>query len=365
MRIGKLTLEGYFNYGNTLQSYALQEFLLRYADAVDTIWHRPDNFLPRTYWQWGWKQPIKWILNWRGFRTDFFDGSIGRESVRQGKIKDFSDRYISVRPRRQDLRAIADEYDFFVVGSDQVWNPCFNRKEEDFLLFAPPEKRISYAASLAYPEIPKEKEKFFYKALSGMKSLSLREREGAMIVEQLTGREAEVHVDPTLLLGVDEWRRVSRVPAWYRGGEYLLTYFLGKRPAVVDTVAKELGLIVVNLLDENVFEHYTTGVDEFLWLVEHASLVYTDSFHGTVFAILFRRPFVICNRLGNKAMSNMTSRIETLLGYFGLEARRGTQENGYRIEAPLEMQYPSIVDDVLTRERMRADKYFQRVLKME
>ena len=97
MKIAKLTLDEYRNYGNTLQSYALQQFLLRYADTVDAIWHSKDNFLPRTYWQGGWKWPIKFALNWHGFRTHFFNGYNGREMVRQGKIKEFSDRYIHVR----------------------------------------------------------------------------------------------------------------------------------------------------------------------------------------------------------------------------------------------------------------------------
>lgn len=364
LRLAKITLDGYFNYGNVLQSYALQQVLLQYADTVETIWHSKDNFLPRTYWRWGWKQPIKLLLNWRGFRSQFFDGHNGREMVRQAKIKEFCERYIHIRHDVEDLRSIADENDFFVVGSDQVWNPHFAGTAAEFLMFAPPEKRISYAASIACPEIPKEKETLYREGLFGMKSLSLREQEGATMVEALTGRKAEVHVDPTLLLEADEWRQVSRVPAWYRGGEYLLTYFLGMRPKVVNAVAKKLNLPVVNLLDENVFEHYTTGVEEFLWLVDHASLVYTDSFHGTVFSILFQRPFVVCDRVGSIVDSKMTARIDTLLGYFGLENRRGSKNNGYRVHAPLSIVYSPSVNKVLTRERKRTNEYFRNVFKL-
>ncbi len=362
MRVAILTLDGYLNYGNILQRYALQMVLLHYASTVDTVWHSKDNFLPRIYWQWSWKQAAKIILNWRGFRTQFFNGHNGREIVRQAKIKEFCDRYVHIRYDVEDLRSIADEYDFFVVGSDQVWNPHGTMSNGKFLSFAPSGKRISYAASIACPEIPKKNETFYREGLSGMKTLSLREHEGATLVEQLIGRKAEVHVDPTLLLGADEWRKVSRVPAWYRGGEYLLTYFLGQRPAVVDKVAKELGLPVVNMLDENVFEHYTTGVDEFLWLIEHASLVYTDSFHGTIFSILFRRPFVVCDRMGSKTTEQMGSRIDTLLGYFGLENRHGTAANGYRITQPLLMPDWAQVESVLMREKSKAMEYLKMAL---
>lgn len=147
----------------------------------------------------------------------------------------------------------------------------------------------------------------------------MREQEGANTVKQFTGRDVPVVVDPTMLLTPDEWRKVSRQPAWYRGEDYILTYFLGNRPnAAIQQVANKSGLPSVNLLDEDVYEHYVTGVDEFIWAIEHASLIYTDSFHGTVFSILFQRPFVVCNRVGEEAVGKMSSRIDTLLSYFGL-----------------------------------------------
>ena len=110
-RIGKITLDGYFNYGNVLQNYALQQMLLHYADSVETIWHEADNFLPRTGVHWTWKDPIKYILNWRNYRQkyikDYLGHTLGMEMVRQGKLKDWSDRYIHTRTGVQDLRTIA------------------------------------------------------------------------------------------------------------------------------------------------------------------------------------------------------------------------------------------------------------------
>ena len=111
MKIGKITLDGYFNYGNLLQNYALQQVLLRYVEVVDTIWHSPNNFMPQVYWKWGWKEPIKLAINWKNFRTIFQSGKIGSEMVRQGKIRDWADRYISIRQRVKDLRRISSEYD--------------------------------------------------------------------------------------------------------------------------------------------------------------------------------------------------------------------------------------------------------------
>ena len=84
--------------------------------------------------------------------------------------------------------------------------------------------------------------------------------------------------------------------------------------------------------------------------------MYTDSFHGTVFSILFRRPFVVAERIGDGCVNKMTSRIDTLLGKFGLEARRGTKNNGYMIANPMSMQYGD-VEMVLADERAKAVGY--------
>lgn len=233
MRIGKITIDGYYNYGNLLQNYALQEVLMKYATTVETVWHDPDWFMPKYWGNWSWKEPIKYILNRYMFRDQMKSGHIGREMVRQGKLKDWSDRYIQIRFGIKNLTDIVDDYDYFVVGSDQVWNPYFGNLKDNFLSFAPFEKRIAYAASIASPEIPEDKKVIFQEGLNGMKWISMREQEGANTVKQFTGRDVPVVVDPTMLLTPDEWRKVSRKPAWYRGEDYILTYFLGNRPDVV------------------------------------------------------------------------------------------------------------------------------------
>lgn len=120
IRIAKFTLDGYFNYGNVLQNYALQQVLLRYADKVDTIWTQPETFLPETWWKWTWKMYIKWLIDRRNFRTEITNGHVGREMARQTKIRDFSDRYISYhRVALAELSNQIKQYDYCFVGSDQ------------------------------------------------------------------------------------------------------------------------------------------------------------------------------------------------------------------------------------------------------
>lgn len=366
LRIAKVTLDGYYNYGNILQNYALQKVLINYAEVVDTLWWSESNYLPIVWWKWNWKNLVKYILNYNSYRTKFKSSIIGYEMARQTKNKDFVDRYINYKFIGNRIYDLEKKYDYFLTGSDQVWNPWYAGNDVLFLKFAPKEKRISYAASIASDEIPNNRIDEFKNNLNEMKCISVREQSGADIIYKLTGRKVVVNVDPTLLLPASEWRTMSRKPSWYKGGEYILTYFLGKRPnEIINKISTEYNLPVVNLMDESKSEHYITGVDEFLWAIEHAELVYTDSFHGTVFSIIFRTPFVVCNRVDGAVEGKMSSRIDTLLGGFGLEERRGTVGNGYLIENPLTTPDWSKVEDVLAHERTRTDDYLRQAFGLD
>ena len=371
LKIANLTLDGYFNYGNVLQRYAVCNLLMGLGAEVESLWFSSQaGFLPYLQshypWMkdsWDWKTWVKLGINWKGATHKMFSGENAWEAARNAGIKSFVDRYIPMR-YNVDFAKVADEYDYFVTGSDQVWNPYFADLEKLFIKFAPREKRIAYAASISCPEIPSKDLQGFIDGINGMKAISVREQAGAELIEQLTGRKVEVVADPTMLVAAEKWREIARKPSWLKGDEEILTtYFLGKRPdEVINRLAMEHGLKVVNILDERVFEHYAVAPEEWLWLIDNASLMYTDSFHGTVFSILFRRPFVVTERIGDGCVNKMTSRIDTLLGKFGLEARRGTKNNGYMIANPMSMQYGD-VEMVLAEERRKADNYLEGALK--
>lgn len=87
-------MDGFNNYGNLLQNYALQYVIKKYADEVDSVWTMPNNFLPQSWWRWSWKEPIKWLINWKGFRDNFKIGRFGIEMARQARMREFADRYI-------------------------------------------------------------------------------------------------------------------------------------------------------------------------------------------------------------------------------------------------------------------------------
>ena len=365
LKIANLTLDGYFNYGNVLQRYAVCNLLMGLGAEVESLWcSQKAGFLPYLQshypWMkdsWDWKTWVKLGINWKGATSKLLSGREAWEAARSAVIKSFVDRYIPMR-YNVDFAKVAEEYDYFVTGSDQVWNPYFADLEKLFIKFAPREKRIAYAASISCPEIPQDKLQAFIDGVNGMKEISVREQAGADLIQQLTGRRVQVVADPTMLVTAEDWRSIARKPSWLKGDEQLLvTYFLGKRPdSVIESIARENGLQIVNMLDERLFEHYAIAPEEWLWLIDHARFTYTDSFHGTVFSSLFRTPFVVTERVDAGCASKMTSRIDTLLAKFDLSDRRGTNANGYMIDSPLDMHYGD-VDKVLGEEKQKAKTY--------
>lgn len=350
MRIATLTLNVYENYGNMLQKFALYRTLEKFADFVEVLWH------PNT------KNFIAYELEAERFKVgNMRDAAF--KTVKEHKAKEFHDTNIRTRFDVPYLEDLADEYDFFVVGSDQVWNPTFEFPYR-FLEFAPPEKRIAYAASIAVSDLPPAVKPYYREKILEMPHVSLREQEGVDLVKKLTGKSPLHVLDPVFLLTAEEWRKVAKPPAWldnkrYKRG-YLLTYFFKDRPTEqIKTLAAELDLPIINLFDMNNFEHYVTGIEEFLYLIDHATLLCTHSFHGTSFAIIFKRPFVTFKVAPH--VIKIFSRIESLLEMFGLSERATDLDLQLKMDDPLKIDFTRR-NKVLPAERDKAFKFLSEAL---
>ena len=369
MRIGIITISEHNNYGNRLQNYALQKFLLNYADNVDTIWWCKDNYILNK--KFNIKTAIKYLLNYKETRL-YVDNKYIKDCIREYNIKKFSDKYISIKYDYTINKNLSNKYSFFIVGSDQVWNTNFwagwdslvNTINAVFLKFVPQEKRIAYAASIAIPEIPKDKKQIFKDSLNEMKVISMREKAGAELVKNLTGREVPVVVDPTILLSKEEWQKIEMVPEWYNGEKYILTYFLGNSSSVIENIAKKNNWKIYNLMDKDNFDLYTSRVEEFVYLINHAQLVATDSFHACVFSILMNTPFLVVNRQ-QKGVADMTSRIDTLMELFGYQDR-------YIVNGKCELSDKEIlnmdfsrVKAIQERERKRSKDFLEKALNLK
>ena len=267
-----------------------------------------------------------------------------------------------------------DGYDCFIVGSDQVWNTNFGsfKNSPDIYLaaFAPSSKRISYAASFGVNEINEEYLPMFQTELPKFKAVSVREQEGVHICEEL-GVNATTVLDPTMMLTAQEWDGIARNPDFVSDEPFIATYYLGGRSEKINRYIESIAgdRRVINLEHEQVKPEtkedtavYAAAPDEFVWLISHADCVLTDSFHASVFSILYHKPFVVYERLVNGKSSGMEGRLDTLLGTFGLEMCRGDINHPDGI--PPAVNWDS-VEKILEEEREKSLAFLKRALETE
>ena len=369
MKIGIITINDNNNYGNRLQNYALQQFLYNEIkiEEVNSIWYDLKYTSKTKVNIFSWKLWIKYLINWKNIR-EYLKNFYLKDNIRMYNIGKFTNK-ISTKFDFKIKDNLGVEYDYFIVGSDQVWNPNFWYDEKinsiaRFLRFASKEKRIAYAASIAIPKIPKDKEQFFKDSLNEMKAISMREKAGADLVKKLTGREVPVVVDPTILLTKEEWLKIEMIPEWYKGEKYILTYFLGNPSSVIENIAKKNNWEIYNLMDKNNFDLYTSRVENFIYLINHAQLVVTDSFHASVFSILMNTPFLVVNRQ-EIGMADMTSRIDTLMELFGYQDRYIVNGKCNLSEDEILHMDFSDVKAIQEREIERSTAYMKKALNLE
>ena len=339
--------------GNRLQNYALQYVLEKYGNSGITLRNELKNVST--------KERIKNILSRHGSTLKILQQhrriallKFTQNNIRLSLGNYFTDKQFVVIKRK-------DSCNLYCAGSDQIWNPYYGRSGMfNYLGFADYDRTFSYAASFGIDHIPEEYVADVRKGLEHIKFISVREDAGKRIVEELTGRtDVYVHVDPTMLLTAEEWDKVSKRPKQRLPEKYILTYFLGdvseERKTVLRNKADELGCELVELMDKN-GPYYNNGPSEFLYLIKHAAMVCTDSFHGSVFSFLYERPFVIFDRAGNG--ENMSSRLETLCSKFGLEYCMARGD-----EIPELSMTPDYSEGfaVLETERKRSNDYFKMV----
>lgn len=331
MKIGILTLTDGSNYGNRLQNYALQKTLEKLGYDVETIKRTTFRDLSR-------KEKRISILK------DTVKRLIGKKNTsfwaRKRKVifDEFNEAYINfsedILHNNMAPSDMGDKYDYFVCGSDQIWNARYEIVSEDIgnhlAHFAQGKKRIAYAASFGTTDIAPGYENIFEKELKKFKSIGLRETSGVNIVKKYADRDdAVVVLDPTMLLKKEEWVKIERKPQYITDTPYIVTYFLGGRDKetteYIQLIADNHNATIINLESEFLCDGdiskadvYLTGPDEFIWLVHNAKCVITDSFHATVFSILFHKPFAVCQRKSAEKENNVETRIDTLLTMFSL-----------------------------------------------
>ena len=336
----------YHDYGGMLQAFATQRFLEKQGIDSDAI-----NF-----------DNVKGDISrrkWKYFLSNMMDISIVKEKSRliEKKIRQKTNARLKAQMAERDnafdkfctshfkvsrpfaswedmAKASHKEYDAVIVGSDQLWLPS-NVMADYYTLNWVPEKvkKIAYATSFGIGSIPQKYKEAYSKYLTRIDYLSARETSGQEIISELTDRSVPLVNDPALLLDANGWDEVIKDKPIIND-KYIFCYFMGDNPEqreFVKRLATEKGLKIVALLHLDQFietdEHYAdyTPWDispaDFVNLVKYAEYVCTDSFHGTVFSIIYSRNFFTFKRFNKKASLSTNTRITSLLTRVGLMDR--------------------------------------------
>lgn len=213
--------------------------------------------------------------------------------------------------------------------------------------------------SFGVSKIPEYREKEYSIWLKKIKALSVREIAGQKIIKNLTGRMAEVLLDPTMLVSSKTWENICKEPENKLPDHYIVCYFLGRVDKSyykkIRDFSKKKALPVVMLFDILTPEYYVYDPAEVLYTIKHADYVLTDSFHGSVFSILFHKDFYVFTR--NEGGLNMNSRIETLLEKFDLNDRLFVGES-----SDISSEKWCLTEHILENEREKAKNYIEKAL---
>ena len=228
-------------------------------------------------------------------------------------------------------------------------------------------KKIAYSTSFGVSVLPKQLHKRAKNFLDKIEHVSVREDSGKVLVKQLTGRDIPVVCDPTMLLTADEWLDIQK-DAPFTEGDYILTYFMGDNPEqreFVKRLKEKTGFKIVGLLHGSTFvesdEHYcdeapyNVGPGEFLNLIRHAKYVCTDSFHCSVFSIIYGTEFFVFPRDAEGSTFSANDRLHTLLGWTGLQNRMLTGNENVEDVMQLRLDYKVLQELVADKRKASID----------
>lgn len=355
-RVGIVSIFDVTNVGNRLQNYALAHVIrqlgyepvvipnVAYPYACDEglarrfgVEQRPlTAHLPRYRWV---PAAVKWMpraaVAALRQRTLGPLRRAGAGALRRRALSQFTTQRLEVFPTSIDApsqaRGLSEQFDAFVVGSDQVWNAAYRYGcPTDFLTFAEPQQRIAYAASIGATELPEDLQPVYREFLHQMSEISVREASAADLVQDLIGERPPVLADPTLLVSPDHWSTIADEAAPPSRRRFMSSYLLYRNgPDVVQEIearAATMGLAHHDIISPASLTSEAHGLAAFLRGIRDAEYVVTDSFHATVFSLLFRIPVVVLRR-----GAGQDARVETLLTLIG---RRPDSVFGAPADAP-------------------------------
>lgn len=326
-KIGIITIHDADNYGSALQAYATQKVIENLGYDAIIINH----ICKKISSEYG----IKRILAQKNIKAII--ETIVRILIiypSRVRFKDFRNTQFVLK---NELEVIKEQSKFkkFVVGSDQVWNYKITGFDKAYFLdfVEDNNKKISFASSFGLTEIEENKKEEYKELLTRFKELNVREEQAVELIKNLINRNANLVLDPTLLISKEEWKSIIIQKPKYKG--YILCYQIAYSQSLVEFaegLSKKTGKKIISIQGSmrrkfNAKYIWNAGPTEYLQLFLNADYIITNSFHGTAFSINFNKNF-FTELL--PSFEKTSSRLESILDLFGLRNRQiidGKNEN--------------------------------------
>lgn len=365
--IGILTFYWADDYGAMLQAYALKYYLQKASGKkVEIIPYAPVKFTGRY-----WLCPIvanciqgklKYcVIKYRLKRNiSYLEAFLQRRKNMRHFRRKFLSRKVALRKSK---KVSLKKYSYTFVGSDQVWNPEITVGLDDIYIGnikkLGKSKLIAYGASFGGNDIPEEYHSKLVESVgNNFASISLRERSAVPFLERLLNRSVTDVLDPTLLLDREEWEKIGVLP---QEKDYILFIHTEHNIQMFEylyqmSVELQKKLIQISVPEpeqraEWIDVQIEGGPSEFIGYFQNANCVITNSFHGTVFSILFEKQFLVFSH------SNKNARLENLLKKLGLKSRLIEHENGATKKDMLNTINWGHVKELLNKEKEKSIRF--------
>lgn len=321
MKIGILTCHDVYNFGSTLQAYALCRYLSEEIGEAEIINYKP-NYLYRLL-DFMEVDSEKWKKNiWTRwcYRMYTFPNKI-KWIRKYFNYKEFNGKYLNISStelKDHEQLEIAEKWDVCICGSDQIWNSSTYVLGEDPAYFLDFHKgvKISYAASFGGKNISLKGKENIKKYLPSFQAISVREKSAVETLKEC-GLSTVLVVDPVFLLDRNTWKKLAKMPKKIPE-KYILAYGYdnsGEFTEAVSEYSQKTGLPIVSI-DTKMFRE--AGPREFLALIENATMVISTSFHATAFSIILHTPFIVASTKNE----DLFERIDNILSMSDLQNRR-------------------------------------------
>jgi len=323
MKIKTITCHKVYNYGASLQEYALLRYLNNNDHTAETINYSP-NYLSNHFNLAAISNP-KYNTNWL-VKFLYIVAKLPQRLplLKRKKAFDvFEQKYMPETPVKyltnEDLKKNLPEADAYICGSDQIWNSFFqNGKDPAFYLdFVPDHKlKISYAASFAIDKIAEDLKPFVKEKVERIHKVSVREVSGLEILDELGIQNAIQVVDPVFLIEKDFWITNFVTPI---KEQYIFVYDFesnGQIEKIAKLTATQNGLKIFTVNQNIKYAHknfYKEGPETFLSLIHNAAYVISNSFHAVAFSLIFNKLFFVVDR-----SEKINTRMRDLMNFIGL-----------------------------------------------